>query len=170
MNDQPKTFEPFTITSFDVKFYDGLFNTPALELAIRGWCDCVERGLGDGTLSVSWDQKAYVVSGPANLSAPGRDMMPIGVITFDHLPGFKKVWISQSWVQPEYRGLGVYRMMWERVILKAAELKAVKIESGTHMNNTTMRSIARKLGRSETGITLTYDVPQELIDAVAAPK
>jgi len=165
VNDQPKTFQPFTIASFDVKFYDGLFNTPALELAVRGWADCVERGLGDGGLNVHWEQMAFVTFAPANLSAPGRDMIPVGVCTFSHEKPWKKIWISQSYVVPEYRGLGIYRMMWERVTLKAAELKCVKIQSGTHPNNTAMRQIARKQGRVETGIELTYVMPDELLSA-----
>lgn len=148
--------------SFEVKFYDGLYQTPALELAVRGWLDCVERGFGEGALNIGWDQKAYVAFAPTNLSERGRGMVPVGVCTFEYMAPFKKVWIAQSYVIEPYRGLGIYRMLWERVVLKAIELKAVKVESGTHPLNTTMRAIARKLGRVETGITLTYDVPPEL--------
>jgi len=137
-----------------VVFYSQLNNTPALTLALCAWLDIEGRGLGDGTMSVFSSSNALV-----GFAENGRDRVPAGVITFQHIPEGDKVWIYQGYVLPEYRGRGIYRAMWNELVLKSLELKVSKIEGATHVRNKAMRDVARKLGRTETHIVLTFDVP-----------
>lgn len=139
-----------------VVFFKQLNNTPALALAVRGWADVEERGLGDGTMSVFASLNAFVA-----YAENGRDHVPAGVITFDHDLTLNRIWIFQGFVLPEFRGQGLYRRMWNELVLKAIELKVAKIQSSTHVRNIAMREASKKLGRVEDAISMTFDVPSD---------
>lgn len=138
-----------------VRSFTGLNNTPAAVLAVRGWLELVERGLGDGSLNMSYDLKAFVA-----YAANGRDQLPVGVMTWQFLEHCSEVLIHQSYVLPEFRGQGCYAALWECMVQRAAELKAVAIVSGTHVRNAPMRAIASRQGRVEVAVTLRYDLPR----------
>lgn len=144
-----------TDNAIRIEIVDGLNGTPAAELAVRGWCDVVERGLGDGSLNMSSSLKAVI-----GYAANGRDMLPVGVITWDSEGA--RIWVYQSYVQPEFRGRGVYIAMWHALVDHVTKEfpKARSIESATHIRNLAMREIAKKLGRREEAITLRYDIPR----------
>lgn len=143
------------MSDIEVRLFDGVNNTPAAELAVRGWLDVVERGFGDGSLNMGHDQKAIVA-----YAMNGREQLPVGVMTYRLLDWCREVLICQSYVLPEFRGRGCYTAMWERMVLEAAELKAVAIVSGTHTRNQAMRTIAAKQGRVEVAVSLRYELPQ----------
>lgn len=143
------------MSSIEVRAFDGINNTPAAKLAVCGWLDTAERGLGDGALNMSWDHKAFVA-----YCANGRDMLPVGVLTWRFLDFIRELHIIQSYVLPDFRGRGCYAAMWDCVVQQAGELKAVAVVSGVHMRNSTMRAIAAKQGRIEAAVTLRYELPQ----------
>lgn len=134
---------------------DGLNGTPAAELAVRGWLDNVENGLSDGTLNMTGAMQAVVGYAPN-----GRDMLPVGVITFTVELGY--VWVSQSFVMKDFRGRGVYTAMWSALYKHVfEELPAVRsIRSATGVKNKVMRQIAHKQGRREEAIILHLDIPR----------
>lgn len=136
-----------------VDLIEGLTGTPALELAIRGWAECVENHFGDGTLGVHGEQHAMLAYAPN-----GRDMLPVGVMTFTHYPTTKLVWIQQSYVVPEFRGRGIYTTMWRKMVEHAVSLKVLSIQSGTHTRNATMRAIAKKQGRFEEFVITRFNL------------
>lgn len=143
--------------SVDVKLYDGISRTPALDLAMRGWADTVDHGFGDGTLNVFSSIKAFVA-----FTENGRDMLPVGVLTWDEDAVLKRIWIYQGYVLPEFRGRGVYSALWAALVNHAtANTKVVAIESATHIKNITMRAVANRLGRVEEAVTLRFDIARE---------
>lgn len=139
-----------------IAFFKQLNNTPALALAMRAWADVEERGLGDGSMTVYSNLNAMV-----GYAQNGRDMLPVGVITFEHQEHAGKIWIYSGFVLPEFRGRGIYRAMWNELVLKAMDLKAAKIEGATHMRNASMRAVAKKLERTESYVVLSFDVPAD---------
>lgn len=139
----------------EIVYYDGINCTPALDLAMRGWADCTEKGLGDGTLNVYASLKAFVAYAPN-----GRDQVAVGVVTFDHLPTEKRVWLYQAYTLPEFRGRGIYRALWEKLVEHSITvLKASSIQYGTHVRNTAMRAVAKKLGQYEESVVVRFDLP-----------
>lgn len=144
------------LSALRIDLLDGINNSPALDLAIRGWADCHERGLGDGTLNVYSTMKAFLAYAPN-----GRDMVPAGVTTWEYDASIKRVWIYQSYVLPEYRGRGIYNALWARMVQHATELKADSIQSGTHIRNSAMRAIAKKQGRYEECVILRFNLTGE---------
>lgn len=143
------------IDGIEVRAFDGLNNTPAAELAVRGWLEMVEKDLGDGSLNMGHDQKALVA-----YMANGRDVLPVGVMTWRYLEWCREVLICQSYVLTEFRGRGCYSAMWQQMIHQATELKAVAIIAGFHVRNSAMRSIAARQGRVEVAVTSRFDLPQ----------
>jgi len=138
----------------DIQLLDGINNTPALGLAIRGWADCEERGLGDGTLNVHATMKAFLAC-----AQNGREMIPAGVMTWEYDAALKRVWIYQSYVLPEFRGRGIYNLLWARMVEHAAiDLKAHSIQSATHIRNSAMRAIAARQGRFEECVVLRFNL------------
>ena len=136
----------------EVRLFEGLNQSPALNLAVRGWADCVEQGFGDGVLNVYTSLNAFV-----GYAMNGREQLPVGVMTWEYEKATKRVWIYQSFVEIEFRGRGIYQAMWAKIVEHAAvELKAATIESATHVRNIAMRAIARKQGRFEEAVTLKF--------------
>lgn len=135
-----------------VDFVDGINGTPAAELAVRGWLDTLEHGYSDGTINMQAELKAFI-----GYAQNGRDMLPVGVVTF--FVDNARIWVQQSFVLPEFRGRGVYSAMWNELIGHAQDLPAVRsIESGMHVNNKAMRAIAARQGRRETAVILKVDI------------
>lgn len=138
----------------EVVLVEGLSHTPALELAMRGWAECVEKGLGDGTLNLWASLNAFIA-----YAQNGREMIPAAVMTWEHDKTLKRVWIYQSYTLPEFRGRGLYNALWAKMVEHATvELKASTIESGTHVRNTAMRAVAKKQGRYEECVILKFNL------------
>lgn len=131
---------------------DGLNGTPAAELAVRGWLEDVEKY---GQLELNMGAAHHALIGYA---PNGRDMLPVGVLTFD--TDAARVWIYQSYVLPEFRGRGVYSAMWTRLIEHVQhDLPKVRsIQSATNVRNQAMRAIAKRQDRREEAVTLRFDI------------
>jgi Acetyltransferase (GNAT) family len=141
-------------SAIQIVLVEGLNHTPALDLAMRGWAECVEKGLGDGTMNVYASLNAFIALAPN-----GREMIPAAVMTWDYDKGLKRVWIFQSYTLPEFRGRGLYNALWAKMVQHAVDvLKASRIESGTHSRNSAMRAIARKQGRTEESVVLSFNL------------
>lgn len=136
---------------------DGLNGTPAARLAVQGWIDVAERGLGEAgdVLNVHWTMKAIVAVVPN-----GQEKLPVGVLTYEKLDATRTLFISQVYVLPEFRGRGVYTAMFDAAMTRAFDLGVAKIMLGTHVRNSAMRAIAQKHGGVETTVMVTFDVPQ----------
>ena len=137
--------------SIEVREYPRLANTPALRLAMLGWVDVQERGLGERVCNVYSNLKGLVA-----FAANGKDLIPAGVMTYDHTEHNNEIFIYQSFVLPEHRGIGCYTALWNAMVAKGIELKVAKICSSTSMRNSAMRAIAARQGRVEEAVTLSY--------------
>lgn len=136
-----------------IDFVNGLNETPALTLAVRGWAEIDERGFSDGSMSVHASQHAFIA-----YAANGRDQLPVGVMTFAHDEDLKRVWVFVGYVIPEFRGQGIYNALWHRLVAHATELKVTSIQSGVHVRNSAMRAVAARQGRREDAVILRYDI------------
>lgn len=127
---------------------------PASKLAMRGWIELNDNGLGDGEL-IATDQATYVAYAPN-----GRDMVPAGVLVFKI--GSSTVWVSMAYVLPEYRGRGVFSAMWaalhELVFEKLPTVSSIQYEA--HLNNKAMRAVAQRMGHRETAVVMKVDIPR----------
>jgi len=127
--------------------YDGLNRTPGIALALRANLELIEAGQSVPALLIGWDHKNIVAS---------HDGVPVGILTFVHQDWLKEVDIGVGYVLPEYRGRGCYRALWNELVTWARELKAVEIVGNTHMDNVSMRAVAKSFGRSEAGVLLRF--------------
>lgn len=136
-----------------VELFQGLNETPALDLAIRGWAEIVEKGFGDGALNAYPSLNAFV-----GFAKNGRDEIPAGVVTFEHDTSLKRVWLFQAYVLPEFRGIGVYKALWTALVGYSAEAGAKSVQFGTHPKNAAMRAVAQRTGCAEKTIVLRFDL------------
>jgi ribosomal protein S18 acetylase RimI-like enzyme len=126
----------------------------AAVLAARGWLEGIERGFsGSNEFNMSHHYRSLLALVPN-----GRDRVPAGVITWN--PTGNEAFLFQSYVDPEFRGRGVFTALWNELIAQAMNMKIVKIQSFVHASNSTMRAIAKKQGRREEAVVTTFDVPQ----------
>jgi GNAT superfamily N-acetyltransferase len=145
------------MSEIEIQHVDGLNGTPAARLAVQGWLDVDERGLGEAgaVLNMHWSQKAFVAVVPN-----GQEKLSVGVLTYEKMDATKVMFINQVYVVPEFRGRGVYTAMFEAAVAQACELGMLRVALGTHVRNTAMREIARKHGGMETTVMITFEVPQ----------
>lgn len=131
-----------------LQHYDGVCRTPALKLAVEGWNALLQAGLVEEVALIGWDNKAFV-------AFIGKD--PIGVLTYSSQADYAKQYhVNIGYVLPAHRRKGVYAKMWEALVKKAREAGIKNIESATAMENKAMRAQAKKMGRTERGVLLTY--------------
>lgn len=132
---------------------EGLNETPALDLAVRGWAEVQEKGLGDGAMNCFPWLDAVI-----GYAMNGRDELPVGVLTFRHDVDQKRIWVNQAFVLVEFRGNGVYRAMWAALIERAGSLDAKSIQMGTHVRNLPMRAVGQKTGCAEEFVVLRFNL------------
>jgi RimJ/RimL family protein N-acetyltransferase len=137
-----------------VELVDVITGTPALSLAIQGWAETNAAGLGEGILNCHASHKAIL-----GWAQNGRDLLPVGVLTFDDEPLFRRVWIYQAFVLQEFRGRGVYTAMWAKLVEHSVEtLKARSIQYATHLRNSAMRAAAKRTGCIEEAVHLRFNL------------
>lgn len=138
--------------TFRTEYYAEISRTDAVGLAIEGHAYLLSAGLSEAIPQIGWDSSAIVgyIQG-----------LPQGVITFGHTKWAKQLDISVGYVREEARGRGLYRAMWNALVAQARVLGVPVIMGNTDMSNDFMRAVARKLGRTEIGVILKFDVPQE---------
>lgn len=134
---------------FEVRAYEGLNRTPALGLALDGWVAMRKMNVVDqGAIMLVWDHNALVAF---------RNEEPIGVLTYSDTKWLKQYDIGIGYVEPPFRGVGVYSTLWNELIKKATAAGYHRIASSTHVDNIKMREVAAKQGRTTTGVILSYD-------------
>lgn len=128
--------------------------------AAQAWVRLASNGLTDGALQMSpTDECVFVMVAPN-----GRDFVEAGVMTFAHEATMARLWINLSFVAEEYRGKGVYRMMYGAVQELAHQRRCRTIESAVHENNQSMRQVARRLGRREKFVIVVEELEHQPID------
>jgi L-amino acid N-acyltransferase YncA len=65
----------------------------------------------------------------------------------------------QGYVDPAWRGKGIYTHLWNALVDKARELKVKQIGSGTRLDNHRMRAVAKAQGRREVSVNMEFTVP-----------
>jgi hypothetical protein len=138
------------MTAFTIAHYDGMDNTPALTIALRGRLAVLEKSPMQ-ELGLHHSYQAITATRPGATT-------PDGVIVWFEQKEQHRIWLQLGWVEPSCRAFGVYTALWSALCDKARELKCQYIDSGTDVDNTIMREVARRQGRCEVGILLRYEV------------
>jgi len=133
-----------------VEHYVGLNRTPALPLAVRGWMALIQDGHCNNLVLISADQNAVV-------AFVGGE--PAGVMTYRHDLVMKEFSVGLGYVLPAYRRLGLYGRLWDALVARAQAVGVPRISSHTFLGNAAMRAVARRQGRTETLVSLDFDVP-----------
>lgn len=128
----------------------------AVVLIISGQADLLARGLADSRLEISQAWQCVMVKVDRD-----RDLVPAGIIAFTVDEARSLVWVQMSFVVPEFRGQGVYRFMYEALRTIAKQHRCRTIEGATHVNNTVMRSVAKKVGRVEQCVVMVDELEIE---------
>lgn len=136
--------------SLTTEYIEQINRTPAVQLAVEGHTYLFDYQLTDPVTQVSWNNSAILGRVDGELA---------GVITFTHTKWAKQFDISIGYVRPRYQGRGLYRAMWNALVVKAQDLSAVSIQGNTSIKNDHMRAVAEALGRIERGVILGFDVP-----------
>lgn len=113
-------------------------------LCLKGWNELFAKGLSDGRLELHAGLSAIV-----GVAANGRDELAVGVMLYSIEPALKRMWVTLSYVEPEFRGRGIYRALWNALVAEAGTREIDVIEGATHVRNTGMRAVAQRLGRAE---------------------
>lgn len=125
-------------------------------LAVQGNAELLAKGLNDSRMQVSQSDQCVLLKVYVD-----RDLVPAGIITFTVDSARAFVWVQLSYVVEQYRGQGIYRMMYEAVRAIAKAHRCRSIEGATHVKNTAMRSVAKKMGRREEFVMLVDDIEIE---------
>lgn len=95
-----------------------------------------------------WEDEAIVFRDTSNNIA--------GIITFMEEKYNKRIWIKLGYVNQDTRAKGVYRAMWDKLVLIGRERDFTSIGGSTHIDNLVMRAVAKSFGRTEISVTLEF--------------
>lgn len=141
---------PMPVREIKILHFDGINQTAAFAIALEGHLALIREGLSQPAQIVSWDDRAIV-------AMIGDE--PAGVMNWREVKHWREVSLDLGYVRPAYRRRGVYRAMWNALVVKAAEVGARRIIASTHVDNAAMRATAAKLGRYEAAVSLWFDLP-----------
>jgi hypothetical protein len=131
--------------------YVGINHTPALILGMKGWLEIYEAGLAQCVLPFSWDNNAVMCTDNGH---------EVGVIVWSEQKWCKSAYIIMGYVKPEFRRIGIYKLMWNNLVehIKKNHPDLIKLEGGTHPKNMDMREVMHRLQRKATSYNYTYDL------------
>jgi RimJ/RimL family protein N-acetyltransferase len=133
----------------EIKHYEGINYTPAFPLALKGNFELFTAGFSQPCQTISWDMNAVSAE---------VDGKAIGVIVWSKIAHMKEAFVNLGYVLPASRNQGIYRKMWDALVIRAQEEKLDHISGTTHVLNESMRAVARSLGRREEGVTLFFQL------------
>lgn len=121
--------------------FDQLNGSPAVPLIIKGLAELNNAGMLGDQLLVDDDHGAILAT------AYGHDLsIPVGALAYRDLTWCNNFWVSLVWVDPGYRRQGVYRKMFDQVVLLAKKRGRLKISLGLHKGNAASRAAAESFG------------------------
>jgi len=129
--------------------YESINYTPAVALAVKGWLEANDAGIGEPVASIHWEQKAIV-------AFDGK--VPVGVITWTHQPSLSAVYIEQAFVELSWRGKGFFRSMFADLVEQALVLNVGFIRLGTNPDNHEARAIYERLGGVVSAVFYSFEL------------
>ena len=131
-----------------------LSGSPAMSIAVAGWKDLIDRGLmEENTFLLGWDNQVIVARCPSG--------QIVGVLIYADIVWQQKLQVVLGYVVPRFRNNGVYRQLWQALILQAQELGWLRIEGATHTRNVWMKAVMRQLRREPSHIIYQFSVPSK---------
>ena len=134
-----------------IESFENINFTPAVRLAALGWADLISSGLSGDSVLIQWDDRALV--------AFVKDK-PAGVLVWSKIDWQRAAFVKLGFVLPEFRRAGIYRALWEALVEESRKLKLHHIEGVTWCNNSVMREVAHRQGRSERTVGLWFEIPE----------
>ena len=129
-----------------------LGGTPFAGFAVEVNAALLEEGFADFSVSmVGWDTCAVV-------ALSGREQTPTGIITYADSKWHGCFDIGMGYVLPDWRRRGIYRQMWDELVLTAQEQKVSRIYGAIMVNNAPMLKVAVALGRRIESHNVVFDV------------
>lgn len=114
-------------------------------MALKWHAELLQQGLSDVTALPKKSEAVYLL----------EDWRCIGVIVFVEDSRESMIWIYLSYVDPEFRNRGVFRMLWDELVAIGTERQLIRITGGTHHTNHDMQKVMARMGRKLT--FLMYD-------------
>ncbi len=129
-----------------------LGGTPFLGLAVQVHAALLEEGFADPEAPmVSWDTSAVV-------ALSGHELTSAGIITYVEMKWRNCFDIGMGYVLPDWRRRGIYRHMWDELVLVAQDKNVCKIYGAIKITNAPMLKVAIALGRRVESQTVVLDV------------
>lgn len=130
--------------------YEGISHTPANIYALKAFCELIEEGQADNVPWLSYDDNAITAS---------LDGAVVGILVWRKTLWTKSIIIKLGYVSNGFRGAGIYTSLWNELLEIAKKEKIFNIDGATHIDNKTMRAVARKQGRTEFAVVTRFIVP-----------
>jgi GNAT superfamily N-acetyltransferase len=128
-----------------------LNESKAMPLAVEGWKNLLDRGMTSYSALVHWDHKAFYAE---------EDGAVIGLLTYEYSEWTNRACVVLGYVAPEHRKKGVYRALWEALVLLGKEKGWQKITGTTHVKNHDMATVMAALGRKPEYVSFSYSLSE----------
>ena len=134
-----------------IQHHKSINGTPALRLAIEAEAHLQAHSLIGPYQLTQWNQQALT-------AWLGNEI--VGILTYQDEDWRNEFAVILGYVVPHHRNQGIYRALWEALIIRARDAGRPRIIGGTSPHNTTMLSTMEALGRRAFQILFAFDVPE----------
>ena len=135
--------------TIEIEESDHLNHSAAFALAARGWAENVSNGVGPREATLHWSHKTL---------AARINGAVVGVLVWDKLEANREAWIVLGYVDPEFRGRGVYTKLYRHLLDIAKREKLRCVSGGVSITNHAMRAVAERQGRIAVALTYSEEI------------
>lgn len=136
----------------EIKHFRQISGSRAMEIAIEGEAFLHAQGFSSPHLHVQWNHEALVAD---------VDGEAAGILVYADVDWKNEVWVVLGYVRPHFRRRGIYRALWEALVVRARQAGRPRIGGDTSIKNKAMQQTMEALGRRPVAIIYDFDVPEE---------
>lgn len=137
----------------EVLHVDKVCNTDVSKFLALGWAQLIMNGNGGRDCPFGWDNPAFYIK---------EDGLVVAALTYSYAEHNHSLLIRLGYVDASRRRKGLYRSLYEALLVKAKDLGAYEVRGITDSNNKEMQAVAIALGRVPENISFI----QRLEDAL----
>ena len=125
-------------------------------LVLQAYLEMVARKNHNGAFDLVPTKNVMLVEGSTD---GGRDWEPAAIAMFMYSDR-RVMWLDLLHVFEAWRGRGLARSIFEVLKKLAREANMLSLEYGTDVNNTSMRSVAKRLGHREMAVLVSVPIEE----------
>lgn len=123
-----------------------------MPVLVQAWHELLEHDMAPHEILLYWEQNAVYVVCEDNKRV-------VAIVSYYVQEHCRSLYMVLGWTNPQYRGIGMFRILFKEIQAIAREKDCRTIEFGTNIKNKGMRKIAEHMGFQAEAIDYSMALP-----------